>query len=115
MKIALAQINTQIGNLEANAKKAISFMQQARKKGADLVIFPELTIPGYPPKDLLEKPHFVQANVRALQDVVHKTLGISAIVGFAEPSRGERGRPVFNSAALIQNGRIQAVSRKILL
>jgi NAD+ synthase (glutamine-hydrolysing) len=115
MKIALAQINTHIGNLEANAKKVLSFAHRASKKGADLVVFPELTIPGYPPKDLLEKPHFIEANVRALQEVAKKMRGIAAIVGFAEPNRGERGRPVFNSAALIQNGKIEAVSRKILL
>jgi NAD+ synthase (glutamine-hydrolysing) len=115
MKIALAQINTQIGNLSANANKICEYIEKARKKKAELVVFPELTIPGYPPKDLLEKPHFIEANAKALNHVAKKIRGISAIVGFAEPNLEKVGRPVFNSAALLADGKVQLIQRKVLL
>src|SRR4030095_2987526 len=115
MKIALAQINTQIGNLPGNAAKILDFASRAEKKGAEIVIFPELTLTGYPPRDLLEKPHFIEANMKALLELSSKIRGISAVVGFAEPNPEASGRPVFNSAAFIRNGRVEAVRRKVLL
>jgi NAD+ synthase (glutamine-hydrolysing) len=115
MKIALAQINTQIGYLEGNVKKIIEFIQKAEKKGADLVVFPELSITGYPPKDLLEKPHFVEANLKALHTVAKKVRKTAAIVGFAEPNLENTGKSVFNSAALLAEGRVAKIQRKTLL
>jgi NAD+ synthase (glutamine-hydrolysing) len=115
MKIALAQIDTQIGNLEGNARKILSFSEKAKRLGAALVVFPELTLPGYPPKDLLDKPHFIEANERALRDLTPKVKGIQAIVGFAEGNSERQGRAVFNSAAWIQNGKVEYIQRKILL
>ncbi len=115
MKIALAQINTQIGNLDGNVRKISDILRRAKLKKADLVVFPELTITGYPPKDLLEKPHFIDANLRALEKVVVQTKEIAAIVGFAEPNLEKQGKPIFNSAAMISEGKIQSIKRKVLL
>src|SRR4030095_9579891 len=115
MKIALAQINTQSGDLSGNASKVVDFARRAAKKGAELVVFPELTLSGYPPRDLLEKPHFNKANLKALKEVASRIHGICAVVGFAEPNPEPTGRPVFNSAAFLQGGRVTAVRRKVLL
>src|SRR5262245_6546884 len=101
MKIALAQINTQIGNLPQNAAKILEYCSCAKRKGAQLVIFPELSLTGYPPRDLLEKPSFVQANVKALNALAARIRDIAAVVGFAEPNPEVSGRPVFNAAAFL--------------
>jgi NAD+ synthase (glutamine-hydrolysing) len=115
MKIALGQINTTVGALTHNAEKIVSFAEQAKAGGADLVLFPELAIPGYPPKDLMEKAGFVQENVRVLNNIVEKIEGITVIVGFAEPNPEPEGKPVFNSAAVFRDRRILSIHRKSLL
>ncbi len=115
MKIALAQINTHIGNFSGNVQKVLAFSEKAKKQGAALVIFPELTLTGYPPKDLLEKPHFIEANLKALQEVAQKISGIEAIVGFADPNPKTEGKALFNAAALMGNGKVLSVQHKKLL
>jgi NAD+ synthase (glutamine-hydrolysing) len=114
MKIALGQINTTVGALEANAQKMLDYVSQAKGK-ADVILFPELAIPGYPPKDLLEMSGFVEANVRALNKFAEQIEGIEVIVGFAEPNREPKGKPCFNSAAIIRDRKIISVHRKSLL
>jgi NAD+ synthase (glutamine-hydrolysing) len=114
MKIALGQINTTVGALESNARKMLDYVAQAKGK-ADVILFPELAIPGYPPKDLLELSGFVEANVRTLNQFAEQIEGIQVIVGFAEPNREPSGKPCFNSAAIIRDRKIISVHRKSLL
>lgn len=114
MKIALGQINTTVGALESNARKMLDYVDQAKGK-ADVILFPELAIPGYPPKDLLELSGFVEANVRTLNQFAEQIEGIVVIVGFAEPNREPSGKPCFNSAAIIRDHKIISVHRKSLL
>jgi NAD+ synthase (glutamine-hydrolysing) len=114
MKIALGQINTTVGALESNSRKMLDYIAQAKGK-ADVILFPELAIPGYPPKDLLELSGFVEANVRTLNQFAEQIEGIVVIVGFAEPNPGPQGKPCFNSAAIIRDRKIIGVHRKSLL
>ncbi len=114
MKVALGQIKTTVGALESNAQKMLEYVEQAKGK-ADLILFPELAIPGYPPKDLLEISGFVEANVRTLQHFAEQIEGIAVIVGFAEPNREPQGKPCFNAAAIIRDRKVVSIHRKTLL
>jgi len=115
MKIAIGQINNTVGAVQNNARKILSWIGQAKSEGANLVIFPEMAITGYPPKDLLEAAGFVDANVKALHQLANKVEGIYAIVGFVEPNPEPAGKPFYNSAALIGRGKVLSVYRKSLL
>jgi NAD+ synthase (glutamine-hydrolysing) len=115
MKIAIGQINSTVGALKQNTKKILSWIEEAKSQRADLIIFPEMAITGYPPKDLLEAPDFVDANVRAMNRLANKVEGIYAIVGFVEPNPEITGKPFFNSAAVIGERRVLNVYRKSLL
>jgi NAD+ synthase (glutamine-hydrolysing) len=110
IRIAMAQIDTTVGDLPGNVRKIKSYIHEAKGLGADIVTFPELAITGYPPEDLLLKPDFISANLRALQDVASACKGITAVVGFAD-----RNEDIYNAAALIHNGRICGVYHKIFL
>lgn len=115
MRVALGQINTTVGALKENAQKILEYTEAAKSQGADLVIFPELAIPGYPPKDLLENASFVENNLRVLNSVASNIQGITVIVGFAEPNPEPSGKPCYNSAAVIRNGKVVSVHRKTLI
>jgi NAD+ synthetase len=118
MKIALAQIDTTVGALQANSRLALDTWRRAAELGADLVVFPELTLTGYPPKDLLDLPDFVREAEAALEALAAQmTGGPGAIVGTIKRVRQpERpGRDLYNSAALIDDGRILSRHRKSLL
>lgn len=115
MKIALAQINTRTGDLNNNAETVVRTIRQAENAGADLVVFPELTITGYPPEDLVEKRVFVRKNMEALDRIAKETKNTGAVVGFAFPNESGKGHPVFNSAALIDRGKIIGIQHKTLL
>ena len=108
LKIALAQINPTVGDLEGNASKIIQNIRNARDTGADLVIFPELAVTGYPPKDLLLKPSFINKNKEKLSEIVKETEGIAAVVGFVD----EAGGKLFNAAALAQDKKVIGVAHK---
>jgi NAD+ synthase (glutamine-hydrolysing) len=108
---ALAQINTTVGDLEGNTEKIVSFIKKAKKQNAKLVVFPELTITGYPPKDLLLKPHFVEKNLRQLEKIRESCDGITAIVGFV----AREGKKLFNSAAVISDKKLVGVQHKKIL
>jgi NAD+ synthase (glutamine-hydrolysing) len=110
LRLALAQINVTVGDLPGNARKIIEFMGQAREMGADLVAFPELALPGYPPEDLLLNPAFVRDNLEALRKVTRATRGITAIVGFADMKDD-----IYNAAAILHGGKMVAVYHKIYL
>lgn len=115
MTVAIAQINTRVGDLKNNSAKILEYIQKARQSGADLVVFPELTICGYPPEDLVEKKAFVKKNVDTLNSLVPYTAGIGVLCGFAQPNESTEGHPVFNAAALIDDGKITGIQHKSLL
>jgi NAD+ synthase (glutamine-hydrolysing) len=108
MRIALAQINTIVGDLDGNAKKVIEYIEKAKGKDADLVIFPELTITGYPPKDLLLKPSFIKTNRAKLEEIIRKTKDISVIVGFVDAI----GESIYNAAAFLRDKELIGIQHK---
>jgi NAD+ synthase (glutamine-hydrolysing) len=114
IRIGLAQINTTVGDIDGNTSKIGEWIGRARDAGADLVIFPELSIPGYPAEDLYLKRHFASANRRAVDSLAKGVRGIAAIVGFAEQIEGvAAGLPsVHNSIALLADGGVRAIYRK---
>jgi NAD+ synthase (glutamine-hydrolysing) len=113
MRVALAQINPTVGAIDANAAKVADWIGRARDEGAELVIFPELCIPGYPAEDLYLKRHFLAANQRAVTELARETSGITALVGFAEPVADPTdSRHAHNSLAVLADGAVQAVYRK---
>ncbi|HHT9126049.1 MAG TPA: NAD+ synthase [Candidatus Brocadiia bacterium] len=115
MKISIAQINPTIGAFKENVQKICTFIELAKERGSDLVVFPEMSIIGYPPKDFLERPSFVADNLKALDEVVSKTTGIAAIVGFVDKNPESAGKPLCNAAAFMNNGRIESKHYKSLL
>ena len=98
LRIALAQINTTVGDFEGNVSKIINYIDKARRDGADIVAFPELAITGYPPEDLLLKPEFIDDNLDALKKVQRNVGDITAVVGFVD-----RKDDIYNAAAIIYN------------
>ncbi len=115
MKIALAQVNTKVGDFEKNLDRMGAKLNAARQAGVSLVLFHELAIFGYPPKDLLLRRHMVRANVEAIENLARQCTDITAVVGFAQPVPGDRGTGIFNSAAYLRNGRIEQTYAKKLL
>src|SRR6476646_9851328 len=110
MRLALAQINTVVGDLDGNRSLILSRLDEARAAGADLVLFPELAVTGYPPEDLLLRPAFVRAARRSLDEIAAATSGIAALVGF--PSfDGD----LYNACAVCSGGEVRAVYRKRFL
>ena len=115
MKIALAQMNPVVGDIVGNTEKIIDQIAAARQTGASLVIFPELALVGYPPRDLLLKPRFVRANVEALHAIAERCVGIAALIGFVEDNTGTVGRHLRNAAAYCADGKVQEIRHKSLL
>jgi len=113
LRIALAQINPTVGDIDGNAAKIAEWIARATDAGAELTIFPELCIPGYPAEDLYLKRHFVEANRAAVEELARGTTGTAALVGFAEPvAGGGDHRHAHNSVALLAGGEVKAVYRK---
>ncbi|HEX4120084.1 MAG TPA: NAD+ synthase, partial [Verrucomicrobiae bacterium] len=115
MKIALAQINTTVGDLSGNAGKIIDATHRAQSEGAELVLFPELTTTGYPPRDLLLKKDFVAKNLELLHRLAAASGRTAMLVGYVGQNKNTPGREVTNEAAVLQNGRIIAARVKSLL
>ena len=115
MKIALAQINTTIGDFTGNAEKIIAFTQRAKAAGAELAMFPELSICGYPPRDLVENPAFVIKNQETAERIAAETSGIAVICGLVTKAHADTGKSVMNSAAYLADGKIQLIQSKMLL
>ena len=88
LRLAMAQINTTVGDLDGNTARILEYVGKARDAQADLVVFPEMAIPGYPPEDLLFKPSFIEANIRKMHEVVAGSQGITVVVGFVD-SQGD--------------------------
>ena len=99
VRVGLAQVNPTVGAIEANARLVADWMGRARAAGCDLVAFPELTLTGYPPEDLLFKPAFIEANLRALADVARQSRGLTVVLGFVD-----KRDDIFNAAALLHDG-----------
>ncbi|TMG62939.1 MAG: NAD+ synthase [Chloroflexi bacterium] len=110
MRIALAQVNPTVGDLDGNTRLVLEWIDKAKVAGADIVCFPELVLTGYPPEDLVLKPSFVRDNIAQLKSIAKATLGISAVVGFVD----EEG-DIFNAAAFLNGGDIKAVFHKVFL
>jgi NAD+ synthase (glutamine-hydrolysing) len=116
MKIALAQLNYIVGDIEGNSKKILHSIRNLQEEGADLVIFSELAICGYPPLDLLERGTFVESCVSAIEEIARRVNGdTGVIVGGPEFNRNEEGKLLYNSAWFLYKGKTEQVFRKSLL
>lgn len=115
MKIALAQLNYHIGNFESNTQKIISHIELAKTKGADIVVFAELAISGYPPRDFLEFEDFISLCENAAQEIAKHALDIACIVGLPIKNPVLEGKDLFNAAYFIANGEVKQVVKKALL
>jgi NAD+ synthase/NAD+ synthase (glutamine-hydrolysing) len=115
VKIALAQINPTVGDFTGNAAKLRQYTLCAQSRGASLVVFPELSVCGYPPRDLVEVPAFVTRSRQVLEELAAELPEIAIIAGFPAPVASETGKTVTNSAALLRNGRIDFIQSKRLL
>ncbi len=115
MKIALAQLNYHVGNLENNTKKIITSIITAEENGADLIIFSELAICGYSPLDMLEQKEFVENCVSQLDKLCEYTKNIAVIVGLPTLNTNSRGKNLYNSAAFLYDNKIQKIFHKTLL
>jgi NAD+ synthase (glutamine-hydrolysing) len=110
LRLAMAQINVVVGDIDGNARKIAAWMDRAVELQADVITFPELALTGYPPEDLLLKPQFVEANLAAIEALAKQAREITAVVGFVD-----RKEDIFNAAAVIQGGRIATVYHKMFL
>jgi NAD+ synthase (glutamine-hydrolysing) len=113
LRVALAQINPTVGDIAGNAAKIAEWIGRARTEGAELVIFPELSVSGYPAEDLYLKRHFVEANRGAVEDLATQVSEMTVVVGFAEPAAGSGDfRHAYNSLAVLADGAVRSVYRK---
>jgi NAD+ synthase (glutamine-hydrolysing) len=117
MKIALAQTNTTVGDLDGNAQRILSFAQRAADSGADVAVFPELTLTGYPPRDLLEKQNFLDQTEQHLEHLATSAahLKLAIICGTVTRTGLSSGNPIYNTAAVLENGKIVFRQNKMLL
>ncbi|HET8826839.1 MAG TPA: NAD+ synthase [Terriglobales bacterium] len=115
MKLALGQINPTVGDFAGNSAKIIEYSTRARSQGAGLILFPELSVCGYPPRDLVERASFVTHNREAAEHIASETRGIAVICGLVTPAQADTGKSVMNSAALLMDGEIRFVQSKMLL
>ncbi len=110
LRIALAQINPSVGDLEGNVRKIVRNIETARGMDADLMVFPELAVTGYPPEDLLMKPEFIRDNLRAIEEIGKASVGITVVVGFVD-ARND----IYNAAAILHEGKVTEVYHKVYL
>lgn len=111
IRIALAQINTTVGDLEGNFEKILQNIRRARALSADLIAFPELTVTGYPPEDLLFKKSFIRDNLAFLKEITANTKGLTALVGFVDEHKGA----IYNACAVLHDGKFEGSYHKICL
>ncbi len=115
MKVALAQINPTVGDIEGNSARIIDSIETARSAGADVVITPELAVFGYPPKDLVLRTDLVRKNVAALERIALRCADITGVVGYVQPDPTAAGKGIFNAAAVCRDGRLETWYAKMLL
>jgi len=111
LRVALAQINCTVGDIEGNASKICEYIGKAQSIGADIVSFPELCLTGYPPEDMLHKKHFIDDNLKKIKELARAVGEIVSIVGFVD----RKGKDIYNAAAIIYKGKIFAVYHKMCL
>ena len=114
MKIALAQFNPTVGDFEGNSARILAMADEAKAGGADIAVFSELCVCGYPPQDLIERNSFIERNREAIDLLAH-AVSMPCLVGFVGKALDDTGKPVANSAALIGHGKILFEQRKMLL
>jgi len=112
VKLCLAQVDPKVGDLEGNADLVRNWVKKAEASQADLVVFPELCLTGYPPRDLLEYPSFVDKNLETLKILAADCSGTAVLVGFVDRNPSPWGPPFANAAALLRGGKVEAVYRK---
>jgi NAD+ synthase (glutamine-hydrolysing) len=110
LRIGLCQINTTVGDIEGNTKKILDYIDRGKRMKADLLAFPEMAVTGYPPEDLLLMPKFIEANLKAIRTIAKATSSITAVVGFVN-----KDGDIYNSAALLHNGKMVDAYSKIFL
>ena len=110
LRIGLAQINTTVGDFDGNTRKILASIAEARNLGVDLLTFPELTVCGYPPEDLLLKPRFIEENGKALKEVIKNSSGLTVVVGFVDARED-----IYDAAAIIHDGSLAGIYHKIYL
>lgn len=115
MKVALAQLNYHIGNFKSNTEKIISAIRKAKAEGADLVVFAELSICGYPPRDFLEFESFIRECDSSILQIATECVGVAVIVGAPSPNPTVEGKNLFNSAYFLNDGKIEKIVSKALL
>jgi len=115
MRIGLAQLNFHIGNFEENTAKIIQHLTKAKQDGLELLVFPELAICGYPPRDFLDFEHFVERCLEGIQEIAKHCVGIAAIIGSPVVNKSLRGKRLHNAAFFLCDGRIESVHHKTLL
>src|SRR5436309_12542215 len=115
MRIALAQINSTVGDIAHNVRKIVDFALRAKTQGARTAIFPELCVTGYPPKDLLLKSQFIDDNIRGLDIIAHHTRGIDCVVGYPERNPQPVGPPLYNAVSSIRDGKSVSKHFKTIL
>src|SRR5579859_3938444 len=115
MKIALAQINTTVGDFAGNIERMVKFARCAAERKADLVVFHELALCGYPPRDLVEKPEFIQRSQSELERLATLLPDIPALVGYVRRSSAQHGKAAADAAALLRNKKVVLDYSKILL
>ena len=112
LRVAIAQINVTVGAIRENERKILSFLEKGRRDSADLVLFPELALTGYPPEDLLFKPAFIRDNLAALRRLIPRSRGLCAVVGFVDR---DRSGALYNAAAVLRDGRLIHRYHKMML
>ena len=115
MKIALGQINPTVGGFSGNAAKIIDFSRRAQAAGAGMILFPELSVCGYPPRDLVERTSFVVRNRETVERIAAETRGLAVICGLVTAAHPDAGKSAMNSAALLMDGKVAFVQSKMLL
>src|SRR5512143_2800582 len=115
MRLALAPLDTTLGDFEGNRGKILDALARAEGEKADLLLVPELAICGYPPKDLLDRPAFRKGAERVLRDLTKRAKETALLVGTFLPSGARAGKPYVNAAALLRRGRVVTVAKKCLL
>jgi NAD+ synthase (glutamine-hydrolysing) len=115
VKIALGQINPTVGDFNGNAARIVDFSRRAQAAGAGLILFPELSVCGYPPRDLVERASFVAHNRETVDRIAAETHGIAVVCGLVTPAHAETGKSAMNSAALLRDDRVAFLQSKMLL
>ena len=115
VKIALGQINPTVGDFSGNAAKIVDFSRRAQAAGAGMILFPELSVCGYPPRDLVERTSFVMRNRETAERIATETRGIAVICGLVTAAHSDAGKSAMNSAALLMDGKVAFIQSKMLL